>query len=309
MNLILCIRKSFWSSKYCITLGKIISIESKSLQSVLKLICLGLWYTIFYNPKTIVLTNEIWSKRFFLILRYIGFFRKKKFVLINLNAVPYFLAAKAHKIVYYSSSEVQARAIKMAKYGAPSNQGEFFFIPVDGDFASVSHRPAKNYLYCGGGNRRDFKSAIALAKALNKELFIRTFQRNVIPYDGYSKLCINANFVESAQFLQEMADSEAVILPLVPTSRPHGHTTLAQALTLGKLVFVSANASCDDYIEHGINGFLIQDFNDPREIKFIASILQNSDIVKKVETNALSGSVEFSYEKFANRMHRLLETI
>ena len=48
------------------------------------------------------------------------------------------------------------------------------------------------------------------------------------------------------------------MVPLIRGEHPHGHTTVVQALRLGKPVITTHNASCDDYIHHGEEGLLVE---------------------------------------------------
>lgn len=61
------------------------------------------------------------------------------------------------------------------------------------------------------------------------------------------------------EYKSVLARARLFLVPLKQTAVSHGHVDVVTAITLGKPVLVTRGCSCDDYVEHGVTGLLVED--------------------------------------------------
>ena len=104
------------------------------------------------------------------------------------------------------------------------------------------------------------------------------------------------------RFLAHMAGSLFVVVPLKGLDTPHGHTTIAQALSLGKAVVTTRGSAVADYVRDGVEGLLV----DPGDVvgyrEAIVRLANDSGLRRSCEEAARARAPEFAYEAFARSL-------
>ena len=293
-------KKSFWVSPKSRIFPNILYSETKKFRSYAVLMVRSIIFINKEKPKIIILGSDLKVKQGFAILRFFGFFKKIKFVSINMNRIPYFMAKNWRKLIFFSTSELILRKKALSKYDVPEDQCVFSYLPADGNFLLTQEQVSFNYIFSGGGNRRDYGLAIEAVKGMDIALKIATFSRDMVNYKG--SLPPNCQVIAEKRplqlFLQEIKNSKFVVIPLLETEKPHGHTTIAQAMCLGKVVISTKKSSVDDYITHGEDGFLIEPGNVIELRMYINILLMDEALRIKMEKKALKKSILFSYKAY-----------
>jgi glycosyltransferase involved in cell wall biosynthesis len=107
------------------------------------------------------------------------------------------------------------------------------------------------------------------------------------------------------EFLSLMAGATVVVVPLHAGEAPHGHTTVAQALSLGKAVVTTRGASVEDYVRDGVEGLLV-DPGDVEGYRDAIGRLAGDDAFRRAcEAAARARAPEFSYAAFARTLEAL----
>ena len=104
------------------------------------------------------------------------------------------------------------------------------------------------------------------------------------------------------QFLSYVAGSLFVVVPLQRTSAAHGHTTIAQALCLGKAVVTTQGAGVADYVRDGVEGLLVEPGDVAGYRAAVLRLFQDEELRRSCEAAALRRAPEFSYASFSRSL-------
>lgn len=118
-----------------------------------------------------------------------------------------------------------------------------------------------SYLYSVGLSYRDFPTLMEAAKKSSKQFVLATTDAFLKGLTIPNNVTVYRNaFGNAAEEL--MKQSAAVIFPLERISSPAGETTLVSAMFYGKPVITTKTIITQEYITHGLNGFLVS-WKDP----------------------------------------------
>ena len=167
------------------------------------------------------------------------------------------LLAQAHHIIlYYKDTAALGRAL-----GLP--QRKFKFLPFkinQFDLVTSSTPTDGGYIFCGGKTRRDFKTLIDAVQTLDYPTkIVTTRNEDIIRHGSYldeeMDLPPHVQVVRldgsAAPFIEHMAASRLVVLPLIPDITGVGIGVYIMAMALKKCVVISAGPS--------VNGVLTDD--------------------------------------------------
>jgi len=307
--LVLTVRKSFWASPECEIFPnrlytRIVIGYSQNILNSLLIALRALYYVYKEKPKLILFGSTPRIVPWFINLKRLGLLKGVK--LIATNQV-YFVDNQARyleKIIIYSRSEVKLHRHSIRhKY-------EFIPLPADGEFGQVNLPYSNGYIFSGGGDKRDFSSLIEAIRGLNVNLKIVTYNRRYLGYD--KELPNNCDIywkMPLSQFLKMMARSQFVVIPLKETFVPHGHTTIVQAMRLGKAVISTRNASVEDYIIDEENGFLVPAGDVEGYRRKILKLLQSKDLRYSMEQAAKVKAENYTYETFSKHLVSLCRQV
>jgi glycosyltransferase involved in cell wall biosynthesis len=202
----------------------------------------------------------------------------------------------ADRVIVYSRRETEGR---------PGYR--YLPIPADGDFdAVVPHHEEMPYVFTGGAALRDFGSVVEAVRGTGLRLVIVTDGPETLGIEGPLPDGCEARWRMSLQeFLGWAAGALCVVVPLHPGDAPHGHTTVAQALCLGRAVVTTAGASVDDYVRDGIEGRLVEAGDVAGYRAALLELTGDEALRARFEDAARARAPEFSYAAFADG----LETI
>lgn len=298
--LVLTARKGFWSSPEAerfphrvetpIVLG-----HSTGLVNTVLLALRALPALVRVRPRVIVTGSAHRLVPALLVLRRMRLLRARLLVTNQVFFGPRW-GRYADRVIVYSHRETEGR---------PTYR--YLPIPADGDYAAVEPRSeASPYVFTGGGSLRDFASVVEAVRGTALRLVIVTDGPHTLGIDGELPPECEAHWrMPLRDFLGWAAGSICVVVPLRPGEDPHGHTTVAQALRLGKAVVTTRGASVDDYVRDGVEGLLV----DPGDVegyrKALLSLAGDAALRSRLEAAARARSSEFSYASFADGVESL----
>lgn len=121
-------------------------------------------------------------------------------------------------------------------------------------------RPAtpvdEGYIFMGGRKWRELGVGL---EAMGRAGYPARVITDFAPETDYPGVTIRRERIPKNEYLDVMARSRIVVVPLKLTPISHGHVEVVSAIMLGKPVLVTAGCSCDDYVVHGVNGLLVPD--------------------------------------------------
>jgi len=307
--LVVTVKKSFWASKECSIFpnrlyATVLFGHSRNIINTLLTTFKALIYCFQHKPKLIVFGSSAKVVPFFIFLKMIGLLQNLK--IITTTQLYYSDSAVKYldKIIVYSKSQIIRHS--------PSIRNKYVFIPLPADGIFEDKRIESNelYIFSGGGDTRDFPTLIQAIEGLDVQLKIVTFSPQHLGYQGeIPKNCDIYWKIPLEAFIQLMANSLFVVVPLMKTNLPHGHTTVVQALCSGKAVLSNSDASVEDYITDGKEGLLVPPGNIKAYQKAILKLYHDHTFRKQCEAGAKLKAKELTYENFANRLINLCKEV
>lgn len=298
--LVLTARKGFWASPeaqrfpHRVETPVVIG-HSTGLVNTLLLALRALPALVRVRPRVIVTGSAHRLVPALLVLRRLRLLRARLVVTNQVFFGPRW-GRHADCVIVYSRRETEGR---------PTYR--YLPIPADGDFERVVPRAEKTpYVFTGGGTLRDFASVVEAVRGTGLRLVIVT--------DGPEKLGLEGPLPDGCEvrwrmplqeFLGWAAGALCVVVALRPGDAPHGHTTVAQALCLGRAVVTTAGASVDDYVRDGVEGRLVEAGDVAGYRAALLEIAGDATLRARLEAAALARAPEFSYGAFADGLEEI----
>jgi glycosyltransferase involved in cell wall biosynthesis len=301
--LVVTVRKSFWASPECEIFphrvyARIVWGHSTNYLNTAVLGARVALELIRRRPKLVFFGSAHRLVPLFLVLRRLGLLRCK---IVATNHV-YFgrrLGRYADCVIVYSEQEA-----------AGWENGLVLPIPADGDFSAVApHFDEAPYIFSGGGTLRDFRSLIEAVAGLDVRLTIVTFSQETLGDGPLPANCRVLWRMPLQQYLSLMASSLFVVVPLRAGAITGGHTTIAQALCLGKAVVTTRDVGIEDYVSDGREGLLVDAGDVDGYRTALLTLLRDDELRRSCERNALARAPEFSYATFAREIEALCTEI
>ena len=314
--LVLTVKKGFWASRDCeIFPNRIYSKyifhgfgkwgTSRNPFNSLSLILTGYLYCLFYKPKLLLFGSAPRVSAWFARIKRRGLLPEVKLIAPGAVYLDDKDAAYFDRLYVFSRSEVTIHD------PALRHKFEFIPLPAEGEFNFLMPEVNRNCIFAGGGAGRDFASLIEAVQGLETELEIVTFsQKNL----GYARdLPENCKVywrMSSTDYLKRMASALFVVVPLKEGLHPHGHTSVVQALRLGKAIISVKNASIEDYVQHGKEGLLVQSGDVDEYKQAILHLFYDHSFRASCEYYSKRWIPELSYASYARRLENLcIETL
>lgn len=307
--LVLTVQKSFWASSECAIFPKQVYANtlygySQNKVNSLLMAIKSLAYVAVYRPKLILFGSVHRIVPWFARFKQAGLLPGIKLVATNQVYFNDQLARYIDKIIVYSRCEIARHA--------PALQEKYMYLPLptDGKFDSLQSITHGNYIFSGGGHRRDFATLIRAASTLDIPLKIVTFSPKTLNFaETLPDNCDVTWTLPLQEFLAVMAAARFVVVPLQAGGGAHGHTTIAQALRLGKPVITTTDASIDDYVVNGQEGFLVTPGDVEGYRQAISKLWQDTALRTSCEHHALVKAQELTYAAFANQLVGVCQTL
>jgi glycosyltransferase involved in cell wall biosynthesis len=297
--LVLTFRKGFWASPYAgrfphRVYGSILRGHSTSLPNTFLLGLRAAAAVVRRRPRVIVFGSAHRLVPVALLLRRFRLLRARLVVTNQVFFGPRW-GRYADRVIVYSRRETEGR---------PGYR--FLPIPADGDFAFVQARatPAP-YVFAGGTTLRDFDSLVEALDGTGRDLLVVTDDPGGVAGGRPPVGCVVSGRVPVQEFLELMAGASVVVVPLHASGSPHGHTTVAQALRLGKAVVTTRGASVEDYVRDGVEGLLVDAGDVAGYRNAVLRLLEDDALRARCEAAARARAPEFTYEAFADGLAAL----
>lgn len=131
------------------------------------------------------------------------------------------------------------------------------FIPLClGPSAGDASTGDDGYLFMGGRKWREIDVGLA---AMSRSGIPGKVITDFAPEGEVPGVELRRERVPREEYAAVMRRARLVLVPLKQMPISHGHTDVVAAIVAGKPVLVTAYSSCDDYVEHGVNGLLVRD--------------------------------------------------
>ncbi len=305
--LVLTVHKSFWASKECEVFPnrvytKIFFGYSQNLFNSFFLMLKAVLKFFILRPKLIFVGSAVRIVPWLAYLKRKGLLGKTKLIVTdypNDQNAQFF-----DRIILFSQDFLNQRAPGVReKY-------IFFSLPADGKF-DINTSPSKEkYIFSGGGENRDFKSLVDAVKGLDIDLKIVTFSPEKLgPVGTLPSNCEVFWTMPIPKFLELMAGSLFVVVPLIDANYPHGQTTLVQALSLGKAVIVTKNVGIHEYVTDGKEGILVEPGDVAGYKLAISKLMHDPNLRQSFERAAKVKAAELSYSTFAKKLVELCKEV
>lgn len=112
------------------------------------------------------------------------------------------------------------------------------------------------YLFVGGRKWRRLDVGV---EAMSRSGYPGRVISDFAPAGDFPNVEIHREKIPKKDYIDVMERARVVLVPLHGTPVSHGHVDVITAISVGKPVIVTAGASCDDYVKHGVNGLLVPD--------------------------------------------------
>jgi glycosyltransferase involved in cell wall biosynthesis len=298
--LVVTVRKSFWASPECEIFphrlyAPIVRGHSTNLLNTLVLGVKVVLELVRRRPKLVFFGSAPRLVPFVLVLRRLGLVRSG----IVATSHSYFgrrLGRYADRVIVHSHQE-----------GEGWDNCVFLPIPADGDFAAVvPYEDDAPYVFSGGGTLRDFRSLIDAVAGLDIRLALVTFSPKTLAAEGDLPDNVTVMWrMPLERFLSLMAGSQFVVVPLQPGAVTGGHTTIAQALCLGKAVVTTRGVGVEDYVTDGREGLLVAAGDAAGYRTAIQRLMDDEELRRSCEVHARARAPELSYASFARGVEAL----
>lgn len=317
--LVLTVRKGFWASPeasifphriYTRTLfpGSGRWGSSRNPLNNLSVLVEGYLYYVRHRPKAILIGSANRAAPWFAGLKRAGLLPGTQLIATTQSYLSDAQVAHLARVIIYSRKEVALRD--------PAVQAKYVFVPLpaDGDYRGLEPggEPAsqEGYVFSGGGAGRDFATLIDAVRGTEIPLRIVTFSPESLGYDApLPDNCTVEWRMPPRQFLERVAAARFVVVPLIRGEHPHGHTTVVQALRLGKPVITTNNASVDDYIRNGEEGLLVEP-GDVAGYREALLRLQNDEaLFAHCQARAQQRGRDLTYARFAEQVRDICHEV
>ena len=294
--LVLTFRKSFWASREAERFphrvyGPIVTGHSTNLLNTALLAFRAAGAIVRRRPRVLLFGSAHRLVPLALVLKRLRILRSRLVVTNQVYFGPRW-GRYADRVVVYSRRETEGRLTY-----------RYLPIPADGDFAGVvPHAAERPYVFAGGSTLRDYDTLVAAVEGTGLSLVIATDDPSAVPA---GEGCEVRGRLPLQEFLALMAGAGVVVVPLRDSEAPHGHTTVAQALCLGKTVVTTRGASVEDYVRDGVEGLLVEPGDVAGYRDAIVRLMDDRELRTSCEESARRRAPEFSYETFARSLEAL----
>jgi glycosyltransferase involved in cell wall biosynthesis len=303
--LVVCVRKSFWSSPEAEIFPRRIYTRifyghSTNLLNSAFVALRGLFAVWMRRPRVVLLGAVERTVPWFIRARQYGLLRGAKLVLINQ------LSLTAEQLEHVD--RVIVHATEFTRRPGPLRERAVFVpIPADGDFARAAKEATqRDVVFTGGMEGRDFRSVIEAVRGEDVPLELITFSPETLGFDGEVPPNVDVHWrMPVWDFLARMASSLFVVVPLRSADSPHGQMFTVQALALGKPVIATRSPGVDDYLTDGREGFLVDVGDVAGYRKAILTLLRDVELRERFAREALARTEERSYPSYAQHLRAL----
>lgn len=203
-----------------------------------------------------------------------------------------FLDPAVSRYIVYARSEIRdyANVFRLPRK-------KFVFIPyhttVDLD---RFHTKMGDYLFSGGNSDRDYAQLAEAVRGLDLPVIIACSDNRIL--DGIDfPSNVKVVSVSHDEYRRLMAESGINVVALGEgLLRSSGHQTFLNAMAMGKPVIVTDPKSAQDYIENGVEGFLVPPSDSNRLREVIVTLNNNPELAKRIGKAAKAKALKWDTE-------------
>ena len=314
--LVLTVKKGFWTSPESKIFSNRIHAKylfkvrgrwgsSRNPLNVLNLAIGGYLYCLFKKPKVILFGAAPRVSAWFARVKKLGLLPKVKMIAPGAVYLKDEQASQFDLLYVYSRGEVSLHEQQLTS--------KYEFIPLPGPFEIINQLEfveSEPYVFSGGGGTRDFASLIEAVKDTPIKLKIATFSERSLKYTRPLPPNVEVHYnVPKQKFLGMMASALFTAIPLVEGDAPHGHTTVVEAVCLGKAMISTSNASVDDYITPNQEGLVIAPYDIPGYREALVKLWEDPALRQKFESHNREKAQEYSYVAYAKQLSDLCQSV
>lgn len=164
-----------------------------------------------------------------------------------------FIFSSVHRVVVSSSAELE---YYRRAFGWPRDK--LIFVPFHTAPELLEREPQDegDYFLAAGRTFRDFETLLAAVAGTCTRLIIVGGSGAVDRYSGHANVQVLEN-IHVAELEALVLGAKAVLVPLQDRPISIGQSVILQAMALGKPVIATRTAGTSDYIEHMVDGILV----------------------------------------------------
>lgn len=187
-------------------------------------------------------------------------------------------------IVFVCSSRAEGEYYKNV-FGWDKDKVKYVPYHTDPGLLNYVSDNCDNYILSAGRTFRDYNTLFKAVSGSDMKTVVvaspSSIDINQVPNNVEIKYDIE--FTELAELMRR---SRLIVLPLDNKNISTGQSVLLQSMAIGKAVIITKTNGTIDYIEHMVNGVLVEP-NNPEELKYAIDMLnKNDNLRKKIEINA-----------------------
>lgn len=184
---------------------------------------------------------------------------------------------------------------------------KFAFLPPAINDAKFIGPSSNGYLFSAGRTGRDYKLLISALGMTKIPFVVVASKKDRIFLHKHPKNWQVYFDIKKEEYLKLLSDSKIVVLPLKEGFSSRGQMVILEAMAYGKPVVCSDLPSIRDYIEDGIDGFLVTP-NNPQALRNkILSIFDDQGLLFSVGRNGfLKVKRGFMHNDFAENFLKQL---
>ncbi len=308
--LVVTVRKSFWASPEAEAFprriyARVFYGHSTNLLNSLVVSLRALLAILVTRPRIVLLGSVERAVPWFIRARRLGLLRRAKLVVTNQLHLDDEQLLQVDRNIVYSRAWIERQRPMVRR------RAVFAPLPADGDFEAARGAAGDgSYVFAGGGAGRDFGSVIQALGGTEVPLEIVTFSPATLGWEGELPSNCRVHWRMPVQaFLDRIAASLLVVVPLLDSSSDFGQTTVVQALSLGKAVVATRSPGVVDYIEDGKEGFLVEAGDVGAYRTALLQLAQDPVLRRSFERNALERAKLLTYDEFRARLCTLCEDL
>jgi len=283
----------FWKDYFILSLTAIK--KSKSGDTIIT-------WQVFLGVVTGLLIKIFRMKRELIILSFIYRPRSNKLINRLRYLVTRFGLSSAKKIICYSEYE-KVRYTELFNFVS----GKFYSTSLGKTYivSTPVEKESKKYIFSAGQSNRDYDVLIRSIYNIDINLLIATSNEIKIPSKLKTKVKVQQ--LHGSDFQEALNKSLITILPLKDIDYSSGQVVLINAMALGKCVIITDTNWAIDYLQHGINAWIVPP-GDSKALSFALDyLLKNDNIRAKIEKNAKEYyETNLNGKAFAHRLIKII---
>jgi glycosyltransferase involved in cell wall biosynthesis len=258
----------------------------------------------------------------FIVGAFAAFFCKisgTKRTILSLNMISYqkgFINTLVRKLVYDTAFRNKNFYITVnsseliGSYSADFRimKDHFFILPdcIKKYYETASYTNGNGTVFSGGEGMRDWNTLFKAASLLPEVKFIAIARKK--NFDTGMDIPKNVSMYFDTEydfFYKQLKESSIVAIPL-STTAPAGLIVMIRAALLSKPIIITSTSSTRNYVEHNVNGILIDIHDDKALAQEIASLLSDSNRREKLCRIMNDSIKKYTPENYANTLESFI---